>query len=425
MLELGRGERPCRARPPAARARAQAAHPARRRALRRRAHLQLQAHPGPRRGLSGDPQGGSAPTTTSASPTGSSARRESGPASTRRSSGTTSSGPRPLPGGARARRTSEAGSWPPGPPLGSDPPGGAPWLAATSLPRSSLLERAVSLLPDDDPGQAGPHAEAGIALAETGQLTRADALLHDRIEAERRGRAFVVFHDPQRASGTCVGPRRRDAHDHRRPAGRTTTWRSPGTTRCRAATPSCSARWRAGCSSDDESRNGSYLNGERVTGRHALRDGDVLRFGDTVVLFRAPARMRSARPAVSPEPEQVTSMGQRPTHGAGRRPSGTPSRIMRGVPENLPPPLHPRVEGSRPRPSARAGRSSSTRTATTPQQLFSLEPGLTEASVGRQRSSDLVLELGRAGLAPPRPARAGRGGLDGRRRRPVAATARS
>ena len=39
---------------------------------------------------------------------------------------------------------------------------------------------------------------------------------------------------------------------------------------------------------DDESRNGSYLNGKRIRGRHALRDGDVLRFGDTVVLFRAP-----------------------------------------------------------------------------------------------------------------------------------------
>ena len=35
--------------------------------------------------------------------------------------------------------------------------------------------------------------------------------------------------------------------------------------------------------------NGSYVNGERITDQSALNDGDVLRFGDTVVRFRAPA----------------------------------------------------------------------------------------------------------------------------------------
>ena len=40
------------------------------------------------------------------------------------------------------------------------------------------------------------------------------------------------------------------------------------------------------------SRNGSYLNGERVDGTRTLMDGDVLRFGDTHVLFRAPAQPR-------------------------------------------------------------------------------------------------------------------------------------
>ena len=40
---------------------------------------------------------------------------------------------------------------------------------------------------------------------------------------------------------------------------------------------------------DDKSRNGCYVNGARVTDQSALNDGDVLRFGDTVVLFRAPA----------------------------------------------------------------------------------------------------------------------------------------
>jgi hypothetical protein len=38
---------------------------------------------------------------------------------------------------------------------------------------------------------------------------------------------------------------------------------------------------------DGISRNGSYVNGERLRGRRRLRDRDVLRFGSTVAQFRA------------------------------------------------------------------------------------------------------------------------------------------
>jgi pSer/pThr/pTyr-binding forkhead associated (FHA) protein len=40
------------------------------------------------------------------------------------------------------------------------------------------------------------------------------------------------------------------------------------------------------------SRNGTFLNGERVEGRRMLRDGDELRFGQTVVRFNAPFQTR-------------------------------------------------------------------------------------------------------------------------------------
>jgi len=45
------------------------------------------------------------------------------------------------------------------------------------------------------------------------------------------------------------------------------------------------------CTLVDEglSRNGSFVNNERVAGRRHLRDGDILRFGCTLALFRAPA----------------------------------------------------------------------------------------------------------------------------------------
>ena len=49
------------------------------------------------------------------------------------------------------------------------------------------------------------------------------------------------------------------------------------------------------------SRNGTFVNEERVTGQRVLHDGDVLRIGGTHLLFRSPAdsaaRPRERRPA--------------------------------------------------------------------------------------------------------------------------------
>lgn len=43
---------------------------------------------------------------------------------------------------------------------------------------------------------------------------------------------------------------------------------------------------------DGLSRNGSYVNNERLGGRRRLHDGDVLRFGKTAMLFRDPLAPR-------------------------------------------------------------------------------------------------------------------------------------
>jgi hypothetical protein len=48
-----------------------------------------------------------------------------------------------------------------------------------------------------------------------------------------------------------------------------------------------------------------------VSGEHLLRGGDVLRFGDTVVTFRAPAGGEAGPPS------QMSSMGQSPTRFRG------------------------------------------------------------------------------------------------------------
>jgi pSer/pThr/pTyr-binding forkhead associated (FHA) protein len=52
------------------------------------------------------------------------------------------------------------------------------------------------------------------------------------------------------------------------------------------------SRWTV--ADDGLSRNGSFLNGERVTGRRRLVDGDVLRFGRTQIAFCAPEPGRSS-----------------------------------------------------------------------------------------------------------------------------------
>ncbi len=54
------------------------------------------------------------------------------------------------------------------------------------------------------------------------------------------------------------------------------------------------------------SRHGSYLNGDRLSGRCRLRDGDELRVGATTLTFRQPPPMHSgsiAAPTAAPPPE--------------------------------------------------------------------------------------------------------------------------
>jgi hypothetical protein len=45
---------------------------------------------------------------------------------------------------------------------------------------------------------------------------------------------------------------------------------------------------------DGLSRNGTYVNGRRVSGRRRLADGDTLRFGNTTAVFRFPTQQQAA-----------------------------------------------------------------------------------------------------------------------------------
>jgi DNA-binding CsgD family transcriptional regulator len=79
---------------------------------------------------------------------------------------------------------------------------------------------------------------------------------------------------------------------------------------------------------DGLSRNGSYVNEERVHGRRRLRDGDTVRFGRTVVLYRRPsegtaaeetviAAESSAAASISPAQRKVLVALCRPYKGGG------------------------------------------------------------------------------------------------------------
>lgn len=64
---------------------------------------------------------------------------------------------------------------------------------------------------------------------------------------------------------------------------------------------------------DGLSRNGTFVNGERIAGRHRLTNGDVLRCGDSLLTFRDPtgASYDSTRPASDSPAAQVTESQRR------------------------------------------------------------------------------------------------------------------
>lgn len=63
------------------------------------------------------------------------------------------------------------------------------------------------------------------------------------------------------------------------------------------------------------SRNGTFVNEERVHGRRGLRDGDVIRVGHTTIAFHAPGTDASASRATVPE----SRLAEPPPLSAGQR----------------------------------------------------------------------------------------------------------
>lgn len=124
--------------------------------------------------------------------------------------------------------------------------------------------------------------------------------LKAQIEAERAGRPFLVFRDGEEEQVIVAVPE-----------GATQLWVGRGGSAdvCLAWDEEVSALHAqievvgGECTLLDDglSRNGSFVNEERVHGRRLLRDGDTIRFGRTAVLYRRPGEGSLEATAVATE----------------------------------------------------------------------------------------------------------------------------
>jgi pSer/pThr/pTyr-binding forkhead associated (FHA) protein len=125
------------------------------------------------------------------------------------------------------------------------------------------------------------------------------AELRARLEAERSGTPFLLWRDRsgQRILSLASGTERFAVGRGEEAELRLTD--DEEVSRIHAEIERIGGEWTI--SDDGLSRNGSFLNGERVAGRRRLRDDDELRFGSTLVVFRAPATPSDAATVASRE----------------------------------------------------------------------------------------------------------------------------
>ncbi len=146
------------------------------------------------------------------------------------------------------------------------------------------------------PIPAGPAPGVRVAwhpgLVDTGSPIAAHAAspaeLRDRIEAERRGRPFLVLREDdgvQRLLELTVEPGDRMSVGRGAQNDVALPWDTE-VSRLHAELECLGGEWTV--SDDGLSRNGTYVNGSRISGRVRLRDGDVLRVGRTTIAYRRP-----------------------------------------------------------------------------------------------------------------------------------------
>lgn len=109
----------------------------------------------------------------------------------------------------------------------------------------------------------------------------------ERLAAERAGRPFLLLRDGDGEQRIITLPDSGRVSVGRDPANEVCLGWDLEVSRLHAELNHIGGSWTV--ADDGISRNGSYINGERMQGRKRLRDGDQLLFGRTSVTFRSPA----------------------------------------------------------------------------------------------------------------------------------------
>jgi pSer/pThr/pTyr-binding forkhead associated (FHA) protein len=124
--------------------------------------------------------------------------------------------------------------------------------------------------------------------------------LKARIETERTGRPFLLYRDgSDKQQLFSFEPGRTQASVGRRPSSDLVLDWDEQVSRLHAQFERVEEDWTV--VDDGLSRNGTFVNGERVNGRRRLADGDSLRFGSTTMTFRSPQVEDQAGTAVARE----------------------------------------------------------------------------------------------------------------------------
>ena len=111
--------------------------------------------------------------------------------------------------------------------------------------------------------------------------------LQARVEAERAGRPFLIYRDGDgRQQLFAFAPGAERAEVGRQPASDLVLDWDDQISRVHARFERAPDGWVL--VDDGPSRNGTFINEQRLSGRQRLTDGDTLRFGTTTVTFRSP-----------------------------------------------------------------------------------------------------------------------------------------
>lgn len=119
-----------------------------------------------------------------------------------------------------------------------------------------------------------------------GPRARSASELKAELEAEREGVQFLVYRDDEGTHRMFALGESSPLWVGRKPTAEIRIDWDPEVSGLHAQLERGGEEWTV--VDDGLSRNGSYVNGERVRGRRRLRDRDLLRFGQTSMVYRDP-----------------------------------------------------------------------------------------------------------------------------------------